>query len=318
MLRGDIWKQGHQKSSDSYTRSQVRSVVSALGLDVRSETGSDYLILCPFHNNTHTPACEVQKNKGLFFCFACGERGTLTDMVMRVNSCNLFEAMRFIASYASDEAVEEDIFETDEPSTIEASLIVGLHNNLMKSDKGKQYLLDRGITEDSMQEFLLGYSDKQDMITIPVRNEDGSYSGFVGRKASKTIKEFKNSSGFKRKFCLFNLDNCLDSAVVFVVDATFDAIRLQQLGFPAVATMGGLTTDQALLLSKYFGIIYIVADNEDGEPDTASKNNFLKAKNVARKTVNMLQLPSKYKDIGQMQDEEINDLITRETDWRMD
>jgi DNA primase len=317
MFRRDLWEPDYKKTGDGYSRRQVGSVVAALGLDVRSETFSDYLILCPFHNNRNTPACEVQKNKGLFFCFSCGERGTLIDLVMRVNGCNLFEAMRFVDAYKTDDDSEADPFETDEPSTVELSLIAGLNNTALASTEAMEYFDYRGITEESVKDFMLGYSPKMGMVTIPVRNEDGSFSGFVGRKASKTEKAFKNSTGFKRKFCLFNLDNCLDSSYVFVFDATFDAIRAHQLGFPAVATMGGVTTEQALMLGRYFGTIYVVADNENGRPDSASENNFSKTKSVARKSVHMVELPSSYKDIGNMPDEEIIELLTNTiSEWR--
>jgi DNA primase len=241
----------------------------------------------------------------------------MTDLVMRVNKCNMFEAMRFIDAYKTDEELDPHLFETDEPSSIETSMIVSLNNMALDSAEAKEYFDYRGITEESMREFLLGYSPKLGMVTVPVKNEDGSFAGFVGRKASRTEKEFKNSGGFKRKFCLFNLDNCLDSTHVFVVDATFDAIRLHQLGFPAVATMGGLTTDQAMMLGKYFGTIYVVADNEGGVPDLTSERNFSKAKSVSRRSVSMVRLPSNYKDVGVMPDDEIRELLNKVIEeWR--
>lgn len=316
MFRGDIWKPGNQATAGGYSRQQVRSVIAALGLDVKSETGGDYLILCPFHNNVNTPACEVQKNQGLYFCFACGERGNLLDLVMHVNKSNLFESIRFIAQYESEDGAEEDPFEDDVPSTVSPTLISALNNNAVESEEAKEYFAYRGITEESIKTYLLGYSPKLNMVTVPVRNEDGTFAGFVGRLRSKTEKAFKNSSGFKRKFCLFNLDSCLDGSTVFVTDATFDAIRLAQLGYPAVATMGGLTTDQALMLGRYFGTIYIVSDNgPDGKPDHTSQRNLEKARAVSRKSVSMIDLPPEHKDVGSMSDTEITEVINKQTGW---
>ena len=62
------------------------------------EIDSHYLIYCPFHYNVNTPACEIDKQNGLYICFSCGENGKLLDLVMRTTGRNYFEAMRTIKS----------------------------------------------------------------------------------------------------------------------------------------------------------------------------------------------------------------------------
>jgi len=88
------------------------------------------------------------------------------------------------------------------------------------------------------------------------------------------------------------------------VESSFDAIRLDQCGFPAVATLGANVSNfQTDLLQKYFNTIYVVADN-----DEAGGN--MKSKLIERlgNRVSVIQLDKQYKDIGDMSDEAIKNI----------
>jgi DNA primase len=86
-----------------------------------------------------------------------------------------------------------------------------------------------------------------------------------------------------------------------VVESSFDAIRLDQCGFPAVATLGAnVSKIQTDLLQKYFNEIYVIADN-----DEAGGN--MKNKIIERlgSRVIVIKLDKQYKDIGDMSDDAI-------------
>jgi DNA primase len=94
------------------------------------------------------------------------------------------------------------------------------------------------------------------------------------------------------------------SSKVYVVESSFDAIRLDQCGFPAVATLGANVSNiQTDLLQKYFNNIIVIADN-----DEAGGN--MKSKILERlgSRVSVIQLDKQYKDIGDMADEDIKNL----------
>jgi DNA primase len=91
---------------------------------------------------------------------------------------------------------------------------------------------------------------------------------------------------------------------VYVVESSFDAIRLDQVGMPAIATLGAnVSSFQTDLLQKYFNNIYVIADN-----DEAGGN--MKSKLVERlgSRVSVITLDKQYKDIGDMSDEDIKNL----------
>jgi DNA primase len=94
---------------------------------------------------------------------------------------------------------------------------------------------------------------------------------------------------------------------VYIVESSFDAIRLDQVGFPAVATLGAnISKIQTDLLQKYFNNIIVIADN-----DEAGGN--MKDKLIERlgSRVSVINLDKKYKDIGDMDDESIKNLEYR-------
>jgi DNA primase len=165
-----------------------------------------------------------------------------------------------------------------------------------------RYYSGRLITEESVRKFALGFSEKQDMVTIPVHSPDGIEVGFVGRSIEG--KDFKNTPGLPKSKILFNLHRVKTADRVYVVESSFDAIRLSQCGFPAVATLGANVSNyQTDLLQKYFNNIYVVADN-----DEAGGN--MKSKIVERlgSRVTVIKLDKQYKDIGDMTDDAIKNI----------
>jgi DNA primase len=140
------------------------------------------------------------------------------------------------------------------------------------------------------------------MVTIPVHSPDGLPIGFVGRSIEG--KEFKNTPGLPKSKTLFNLNRVKASSRVYVVESSFDAIRLDQVGFPAVATLGAtISNAQIDLLQKYFNDIIVIADN-----DVAGSN--MKDRLIERlgSRVSVIELQKQYKDIGDMDDEAIKGL----------
>jgi DNA primase len=261
------------------------------------------MIFCPFHNNHRTPAGEVQKDSGMFFCFSCQKSADLTELVMHTSGRTYFEAARFINSKKKESniAVEIDrvLIKEETYKPFDELIIKRLHNNLVSSERAKNYFAYRKIIKPSCIKFSLGYSDKQDMVTVPVHSPDGIPLGFVGRSIEG--KDFKNTPGLPKSKTLFNLHRVKKSDRVYVVESSFDAIRLDQVGLPAVATLGAnVSSTQIELLQKYFNNIIVVADN-----DEAGGNMKDRIVTKLSSRVSVITLNKQYKDIGDMSDEEL-------------
>lgn len=306
--------------STQYAPNHIKSIVKSLGLDITAEPGNEVMFYCPFHSNRHTASCCINKSTGAWLCFnpSCGESGTLIELVKRVLNKNDFQAMRFILSQEAEilnnfDEVVSGMFE-DKPDFEEFSqeTLDGLHLNLLDSSAAKDYLISRGINEDSMKHFGLGYSLNMSMVITPVHSPSGIPIGLVGRSIEG--KAFKNSTNLPKSKTMFNIHRAKKIGNhVIVVESNFDAIRVHQAGFPnVVATLGGfLSVEQQGLLNRYFNKITIMTDNDlAGRELGYSIANRLRNKDLLWSSYEYGKIyPHGAKDAGDLTDEEIRACI---------
>lgn len=302
MLLGGQRKQSY--TDGLYTSGQIESLLRSCDIKIGGEIDTHFLIFCPFHYNVNTPACEVDKSNGMFICFSCGETGSIIDMIMRTTNRNYFEAMRMINSRKDVVDIEREVDQAIEASSdlpeFDMDLIRKLHASLMNSDRAKEYFANRNITQESAVTFMLGYSEKQDMVVVPVFSVENICLGFVARSIEG--KSFKNSTGLPKSKTLFNINNVKRQKVV-VVESSFDVIRLSQLNIPAVATLGAtVSKSQISLLQTYASSIIVCPDNDDAGSGLIDKI----VKNIKNREIEVVRL-NKGKDIGDLADNEILD-----------
>jgi DNA primase len=293
-------------ASNLYSEEQIRRVINGSGIDIEAEFGNDFIIYCPYHNNSRTPAGEIAKDSGLFFCFGCQTTKNLEEFIMFTTGRSYFETVRYIKSKETEtnieNAVNRAMYAPPDFVQYDEVLIKRLNNQALESPRAMRYYSGRSITEDSVKKFWLGYSEKQDMVTIPVHSPDGMTIGFVGRSVEG--KEFKNTPGLPKSKILFNLHRVKTSSIIYVVESSFDAIRLDQVGFPAVATLGAnVSVSQIKLLEKYFNNVVLVADNDEA-------GSIMKDKLIEKlgSLVSVINIDKKYKDIGDMDDDAIRNI----------
>ena len=295
-----------RNTTGSYSQEQIKRVINGSGINVESEVDSDYIIFCPFHNNYRSPAGEVDKRSGFFYCFSCQHVSDLPSLIMKTSGRTYFEAVRYIKSKETEADLSYQINQSlvNKPDYLpyDELLIKRLSAQALESPRAMRYYSGRLINDSSVRKFDLGYSEKQDMVTIPVHSPDGVSVGFVGRSVEG--KDFKNTPGLPKSKVLFNLHRVKTAGKVYVVESSFDAIRLDQCGFPAVATLGAnVSRIQTDLLQKYFNNVIVIADN-----DEAGGN--MKDKIVERlgSRVTVIKIDKQYKDIGDMSDEAIKNI----------
>lgn len=306
--------------SDAYSKADLRSILRSCNVEIVSETGTDFLCLCPFHHNTDSPAFAVSYSKGLYICYNqnCNSSGTILDLVMELTGRNNFEALRFISSnkLSAGELLEEELKDLldDKPEFVvfPQATLDKLSEDRSNSQDACDYFLSRNINIEAMNHFSLGYSAKQGMVTVPLHSPDGIAVGIIGRSISG--KSFKNSVNLPRNKTMFNIHRAKrEGGTIIVVESSFDAIRLWQAGYPnAVATLGGSISDVNIQnLNKYSSTVIIMTDNDQAGRSLgntiASK---LKNKNVlwAKYDHNTIY-PHSAKDVGDMTDEEIKQCV---------
>jgi DNA primase len=302
------YRQESTNSQTYYSENQIRRTLIASGIDIVSEVDIDFIIFCPFHSNTRTPAGEVHKTNGLFYCFSCQETKTLVEVVMQSTKRTYFEAARLIDSKSDSKNLIDNLTQALEkkPEFVEydTTVIDKLHSNVFRNKRAQEYFTKRKITKDSVIKYKLGYSENQDMVTIPVHSPDGLCIGFVGRSIEG--KTFKNTPGLQKSKTLFNLQRAKKYDKVFIVESSFDAIRLEQVGVHALATLGAtISKEQRKLLKQYFNQIILLADN-----DEAGRIMSNKLKTYFGPGCITPQLPQDIKDVSDMNDEDLKNFVS--------
>lgn len=132
------------------------------------KSGVNYKGLCPFHNEK-TPSFFVSPTRGTCHCFGCGKGGTPINFIMEHEQMTYVEALRWLANKYHIEIHERELSneEKEEESKRESMFIVNewaagyfkdqLRNTRDGETIGMQYFRSRGIRDDIMEKFQLGY-----------------------------------------------------------------------------------------------------------------------------------------------------------------
>jgi DNA primase len=301
---------------ESYNQTQLREVLQTIGVKIVSETSTDFLCLCPFHSNKKTPSFAISYSKGLYVCYnpSCDAKGNLKHLIQRVGSMSEGEANRMLLSIdkMKIEHFDEDLAKLLEvqPDFEEFSqeILDTLHDNLMSSQKAVEYFDSRNINLNSIEYFSLGYSENQNMVTVPVHSPNGQPVGLVGRSIEG--KSFKNSTNLPRSKTMFNIHRAKKfGSKIIVTESCFDAIRVHQAGFPnVVATLGGHISKENLAnLNKYASTIIIATDSDEAGRRLGNQiATTLKWKEILWANYNdSVVYPHDAKDMGDLTDEEI-------------
>jgi hypothetical protein len=189
----------------------------------------------------------------------------LIDLVKRISKKNEFQARRFIikrkdTARSLSDSVDNLFSKEPELPTFEEDKIESMHKELLNNDAALEYLYGRGFESDTISEFKLGYSAKRNLIAVPMYAIDGTPVGVIGRPLGRHA--FKNSKGLPTSKTLWNVQRAKrGGGKVVIAEASFDAMRISQSGYPAVATLSGhISPYHIQQLDRYFTEITIMTD----------------------------------------------------------
>ena len=149
------------------TRNDIVDIIS--GYVKLQKKGSNYFGLCPFHHEK-SPSFSVSQSKQMYHCFGCGVSGNVFTFVMEYENYTFREAVELLADRSG---VKLPKMEYSKEAKAQADLRAALLEiNKMAANyfyyqlkqpqgqQGCQYLMGRGLTEQTIRRFGLGYSNK--------------------------------------------------------------------------------------------------------------------------------------------------------------
>ena len=166
--------------------------------------GANWMACCPFHKEK-TPSFSVSPSKQIFYCFGCHKGGSVFNFVMEIERVAFPEAIKIVADKVAmplPKMVDDGRFEARRQ---EADNVIQLNSwamewwqqQLESSSEGRiarEYLKERGITEETVKTFRLGYApDSWDALSIYLRNK-GAPQDHIDRSGLVARKEDSNRS----------------------------------------------------------------------------------------------------------------------------
>ena len=298
-----------------YTADQLARTFEAAGVQIEGASVSEFIVFCPWHSNYRTPAAEINAETGQFYCFSCKHVDDVIGFIQQRTGKTYWQVFRLLNAneQQSDllDVVEKCLAKPKEPPAFPDDVVERMHNDAMTSPRVRDFWISRGVTKESVIKYRFGYSKKQDMVTMPYRNPLGT--AWLGMEARSIVGKRFLAQGPKTQ-TLFNLSNRTWAPEIYVVESIIDCVRLEQVGAPAVALMGSaIGKTQVSLLNRYFGTVYIVQDNDDQSNGYAGQASAAKLRDKLTRGIIVVP-PRDYKDIGEMPDEQIRQLVTSTQD----
>jgi DNA primase len=213
--------------------------------------GREFVGLSPF-SKEKTPSFTINDEKGFYHCFSSGEHGNIFDFLVKVEKLNFGDAVRKLAAKAgmpTFKFTKENIEVENKRKKYDEILTIALQHyqkNFSENDSVKKYAHGRGLTQEILSTFKIGYSGEyglnvslfsgfnqkeliesgvffhdeknnklidrfKNRLIFPIFDYNNKVIGFGGRALSQNyLAKYINSPEtefFKKGFNLYNLNN---------------------------------------------------------------------------------------------------------------
>lgn len=235
---------------------------------------------CGFHNDDPEGKANlyinVDEKAGVFHCFAatCQARGTFADFVQRYTGWTMIKTLGFLikirkrTNYHSgvDAGFEMESLELPSQQNAESDEKV-----LARYEFRHPYLFERGLTEETLHRFRIGYDQEQRKVTFPIFDRSGKL--LTIKRRSVTEKFYIYDAGVSLAHTMFGLQLVRQHGYVWIAEGEFDAMKLDQAfriahldRHNAVAVGGSalLESQVAALMRRQPEAIVLMFDNDAG------------------------------------------------------
>lgn len=185
-------------------RSDIREVVGNY-VPLTFKAGR-YWGCCPFHSEK-TASFTVTPDKGLFYCFGCHVGGNVFNFLSKIENITYFEAIKLQAERLGipipvrNKSPEEMKVEQNKKTLLKINELARdfYHSRLTKGSQGescRKYLVSRGITENVIKNFKLGFAPNSDELTKILIRRGFSYEQL---EAAGLVQKSSYDDGFYEK-----------------------------------------------------------------------------------------------------------------------
>lgn len=309
------------KVKDTYIQAETEDVLKVLKYELAERgierfamfrhNGENIQTNCPFHNGGQEkkPSFGVNGDLNKCHCFACGWSGGLDDMISELfGFVDSSDSVRWLQKRFNSIEVENrpDIFGNYKREIVKAKKNIILEEELDSYRYIHPYHYKRGLTNDILEEFDVGYDKERQCVTFPILDLDGDCV-FVATRSVNT-KFFGLPKGLEKPvYQAYRFKNG-QYKEAYIVESFFNCLTLWKLGLPSMALIGTGNEKQYNILKNLPVREYILCLDPD---DAGRKATQRFKKYVNNKLLKQVVYEEDGKDINDLQE----DFLKLKTVW---
>lgn len=279
------------------------NVLKSLGVDIRRAEGREISGRCPVHKRVTgredgSPSWSMSAETGLWICFSCGARGTLSMLVSELTGEP--DAIMAVHHFLIDRNLERL---TSEVEVVKKKPEVDWISFSKFGSAPDSELRKRAIDPDQARMHGIRWDTERAAWIIPIVNQFGDLQGWQ-TKARDWVRNFP--VGVKKSESLFGIER-FKGGTAILVESPLDVVRFASVFDKpqALATFGAaVSAKQIGLLASVADKVIIAMDNDDAGKQSSKK--FFKSLPYFRKGVWWWDYSgTTAKDIGDMTNDEI-------------
>ena len=327
------------KLQDTIMQSDTQSVLDMLKFDLAQHGVNRFAIFrnngeniqtnCPFHKNgqERKPSFGVNGEIDKCHCFSCGWAGTIEEMISelygyqdegkfgkrwlikrfntieiesRPNILENFGGRKNALLYSKNMVENNSKTDTDSIQSNKQGIKEITNEELDKYRYIHPYMYERGLTDEIIERFDIGYDRERKEITFPVRDIEGRCVFVAGRSTER--KFFRLPKGMDKPIYCSHLFRYGTYTTAYITESFLNCLTCWKYDKPAIAMLGTGNKKQYEILNKLPVREYILAFDPD-EAGRKATERF--RKNVHGKIIKELVYPDN-RDINDLQEEFLN------------
>lgn len=164
------------------------------------KAGKNYRARCPFHNEK-TPSFFISQERGSYYCFGCSAKGDIFSFVEKFEGTDFLGSLKILADHAGVPLTEYKSKEKDKTDIyyeIMEEATTFFENNFSVNKEARSYLLGRGMNDNSIKSFRIGYAPESwnavlnHLINKKFKTEDIEKVGLIKSKDNRFYDRFRS------------------------------------------------------------------------------------------------------------------------------
>lgn len=289
-------------AKSTHLSTDVAHVLQTAGVELIRIGDREITGRCPVHvrvvgREDRSPSWSINASTGLWICFSCGARGTLSSLLRELSGDESISAQQFLVNAGMSRLTAGSSDQSDAPVVVDRDAFFSFERVSNKRCQG------RNLDPDIVHRFGVRWNPSHKSWAIPIISPLGQLQGWQEKKPG-WVRNYP--VGVKKGHTLFGIER-VRSRTVILVESPLDVVRFAGVFDKpnAVASFGATVSDeQRRLLTHVADRVIIAMDND--EAGLASSKHLYKMLDTPRRGIRWWNYRGMgVKDIGDMTDEQI-------------